>query len=316
MFTSTATQQPAPSSSLKRLINRHPLVAYFVVAFAGTWLFLLPIVLSQRGSGLLPFTLPDVAFIVLYLLAVYTGPTLAAFLVTAATSGKAGVRHLLRRYVQWRVGLRWYLLVFFGYPVIHLLAASVVLGAAPLNALAQRWPLFFTFYLPNLLTFQLISVLGEEPGWRGFALPRLQQRYGALLGSLILGVLIGLWHFPAYFVPGLILQGPFDLLTEFVVNTFGIVILMPLWTWVFNNAGGSILIAILLHCASNASVSFVFSQLLDLASFGTTAVQQILVWDLVAIVGSALLIIIFTRGRLSYKPNHVSQIADAPLAKE
>src|SRR3712207_4392162 len=103
MFMATTTTiQPASPSSLKQLIIRHPLVAYFVLAFAGFWGVQLPMVLSQDGVGLLPYTVPLLPFMLLFLLSTYAGPLLAAFVVTATESGRAGVRDCLRRCVRWR----------------------------------------------------------------------------------------------------------------------------------------------------------------------------------------------------------------------
>ena len=117
MSSIVTTSQPATSSLLKRLIRGHPLVAYFVIAFAGTWAFLLPFALSRNvnGLGLLPFTLPDIAFLIAFVLGTAAGAALASLAVTAVTSGKAGLGLLLRRCVQWRVGIGWYLIAIFGY---------------------------------------------------------------------------------------------------------------------------------------------------------------------------------------------------------
>ena len=117
MSINTTVSQPAASSALKRLIIRHPLVAYFVIAFAGTWAFLLPFALSRNvnGLGILPFSIPDIALIIAFVLATPAGPALASLAVTAITSGKAGVGLLLRRCVQWRVGIGWYLVAIFGF---------------------------------------------------------------------------------------------------------------------------------------------------------------------------------------------------------
>ena len=103
MSTIATTSQPATSSPLKRLIRGHPLVSYFVIAFAGTWAFLLPFALSRNvnGLGILPFTIPDIAFILAFVLCSAAGPALASLSVTAITSGKAGLGLLLRRCVQW-----------------------------------------------------------------------------------------------------------------------------------------------------------------------------------------------------------------------
>jgi hypothetical protein len=123
--------RPAGTWSLKRVIRQHPPAAYFTIAFAAVWLALLPPVLARNGLGLLPFTVPDVAFVVLFIGGTLLGPTAGAFVVTAVTDGNPGVRLLLRRYIQWRIGIRWYALALFGYIGIQLMAASVRLGVAP-----------------------------------------------------------------------------------------------------------------------------------------------------------------------------------------
>ena len=84
-----------------------------------------------RRPGLLPYTLPMVPAMLLFILSVWTGPALAALVVTATESGREGVRAFLRRYVHRRVGLRWYLVVLLGFPLLYLLAAAVFMGAAP-----------------------------------------------------------------------------------------------------------------------------------------------------------------------------------------
>jgi membrane protease YdiL (CAAX protease family) len=303
MATSDVMGRPEVSftaSGLSNWIKRHSLVAYFVVAFAGTWIFFAPILLSQKGLGLL--VLPDAAAFVFFFLATYTGPFLSAFVVTGVIEGKAGVRQLLRRIVQWRVGVQWYLLVLIGYPVIFLLGLTVTLGMEPLNGLIHKWPLIFTVYLSAIPIGLLLPSLGEETGWRGFALPRLQHQYGPLLGSLILGTLHGLWHLPAYFIPGAILPGAFDL-TVFVANTLAIVASTVIWTWLFNNANGSILFAMFIHSTSNAN-SGLLPKLL------TTRTNDPWFGFKVLALG-ALAIIAFTRGRLSYKPNGEAEPAQA-----
>ena len=135
MSTITTTSQSATSSSLRRLIKRHPLVAFFVLAFAGAWIPFLPLLLARNGFGLLPLTLPGwtvndlIPGLPLFTtIAAFTGPTLAAFIVTAATSGAAGLRQLLRRIGQWRVGAGWYLLALLGYPLLYVGIGIITLG--------------------------------------------------------------------------------------------------------------------------------------------------------------------------------------------
>jgi membrane protease YdiL (CAAX protease family) len=110
------------------------------------------------------------------------------------TEGRAGLGRLLRRFVLWRVGLRWYLFVLVGIPAIMFTGAIVVPGALASFHPLDPLPTLFS-YLPF---FVVVMVFGgpllEEPGWRGFALPRMQRLHGPLVGSLILGALWGLWH--------------------------------------------------------------------------------------------------------------------------
>ncbi|MFN8505623.1 type II CAAX prenyl endopeptidase Rce1 family protein [Kouleothrix sp.] len=282
----------------RRWMAAHPLLAYFLIAFGVVWLALLPVVLSRNGLGILPFGISDGLFVVLFIGSTLLGPTGGAFAVTAAAEGRAGVGRLLRRYVQWRVGPQWYAIALFGYIALHLVAAGALLGAGPLLAMLAQWPLLLSSYLPALLMMIIFPALLEEPGWRGFALPRLQARYGPLAGTLMLGVLHGLWHLPVYtFVSGPAAMGPFSI-GHVASNTLFIVLLTVIWAWVFNNASGSILIAILLHAASNATGNF-FSALLPTplpASFASEF--QLLMFGLY--FAAALAIVLATRGRLGY----------------
>jgi membrane protease YdiL (CAAX protease family) len=302
----TTTARAAAPMPITRLIARRPLLAYFGIAFASPWLLLSVPVLARNGLGVLPFLVPDIAVLLLFIAGTFAGPTLGAILVTAATGGRPGLRQFFRRYVQVRVGLRWYLLVLLGYPLVGLLAASVFDGLAPFQSALAQWPLFFTTYLPAVLIFMIFPALGEEPGWRGFALPRLEQQYGPLRGALILGLLHGIWHLPAFLmVNGQMAMGPFDA-SAFVRNTLMIMVASVIWTWVFNNARGSIFIALVLHGASNALGLLIQAWV---PSFSPTVdnVGNILV------VGCVLLIIIFTRGRLSYTPGLALPPTDMPL---
>jgi uncharacterized protein len=173
----TANAPERASTHREGLLARHPLVCYFLIAYAGTWLVTVPVALSANGVGLLPFGIPDGSVIFVSAAWVFLGPSLAALVVTGATEGRAGVGRLLRRYVLWRVGLRWCLVVIFGPPVVILLVTILLPGAlASFRTLAPLAP------LPLLVSFPLILIFGgalfEEGEWRGFALPRLQSSCG------------------------------------------------------------------------------------------------------------------------------------------
>ena len=245
MATAAPVQPAAPHRGIKALLARHPLVSFFVIAYAGTWLFELPYVLSEYGVGLLPTRSP----VLLWTspVSVFMGPFLSAFVMTGVTEGREGVGRFLRRFVLWRVGLRWYLFAFVGVPVIAVLSVVVMPGAlASFQGLGALAPL----YLLGIFLYALFpgGALGEEPGWRGFALPRLQSMHGPLVGSLILGSLWGLWHLPLFLTP-------WNVLTAFNVVVFVLTTtcLAIMYTWVFNNTKGSVLMAILIHATFNWS---------------------------------------------------------------
>jgi uncharacterized protein len=219
-------------------IRRHPLTVFFVLAFGFTWVVWVP-----RAAGAQLGVLGQV----------WTWTSaIAALLAAALTGGGAAVRELLARLVRWRVGWRWYLVVILGPAVFTLVVAGVyvllggswatavppVLSESPLLLL----PLFF-------LILALTDGLGEELAWRGFALPRLLLRHNALIASLILGALWGLWHLPLVWTEGAtIYQQPLWL---FFVD---ILAKSVLFTWVFLHTRGSVLLAVLLHASTNMFV--------------------------------------------------------------
>src|SRR5215218_971300 len=145
--------------------------------------------------------------------------------------------------VRWRVGLRWYAVVLL-LPVALILVAvymNVLLGAsAPSAAELGQWPRLFLLF-PLLLI--LDGPLGEEPGWRGFALPRLQVGYSALFASLILGAIWAFWHLPKLMMDSSFRPVPFVLFA--IAGAI-------LFTWVYNSTNGSVLLTILFHGSVNA----------------------------------------------------------------
>lgn len=192
---------------------------------------------------------------------------------------------MLRRYVLWRVGLPWYLLVLVGIPALLLLSILVLPGdMAVVRHLVLIYPVAF------IVTLFLGGAFFEEPGWRGFAMPRLQQRFGALRGTLLLGILWTFWHLPMFFVPGFNGAGTGAVgisvaVAEFLIGTTAMAVI---FTWVFNNTRGSLLLAILLHASLDTAAP----------SFGNLLIFSTL-YAVIAVV--ALLIIVVTRGRLSYE---------------
>jgi len=269
------------------------LVSFFVMAYAFTWIVWSPWVLGQDGAGLLPINISQAASGYLNAAAILAGTTLAAFIMTATTEGRAGVRRLLGRLVVWRVGIRWYLFALLGVPLIMLVSTMIYSGYLPkLGALGG--PCYLLSYLG---TFALVIVLGgplfEEIGWRGFALPRMERWHGPLLASLILGVLWALWHLPEFLIPSWAASsggGGVLGITLFTITaiTFTIVI-----TWVFNNTRASLLLAILVH-ASIDTFTYPLGAIFPAKALAS-AFPEIIGFGVVAVV-----LIVLTRGRLDY----------------
>ncbi len=287
----TTSETAGPDTARESTLARHPLLFFFLIAFTGSWLVEAPVVLSRTGTGLLPFTLPPLVQALTIAAATFTGPTLSAFVMTGAIDGRPGVRRLLRRYVLWRVKLRWYLFILLVIPASEVFGALVLPGVA-----ASYQPLTLSMVLAYpaafASTFFLGGPLGEEPGWRGFALPRLQPLYGPLTGSVLLGVLWALWHFPLFW-SGVWTPPTLPNMVMFIVMITALTVVM---SWVFNNAQGSLLITMLMHASFNTFANRVVAPLFPaplLDEYG-------LLPELVGFGLLALLVVAVTRGRLGY----------------
>jgi membrane protease YdiL (CAAX protease family) len=209
-------------SSLLSVVQRHPLITFFMLAYAISWAFL-PI----EALRFLP-----------------AGPFIAALIVIPITQGWAGLRELGSRMIRWRVRWYWYALAI-GLPL------AVVMLSAGLNvALGASAPSLvqYSSLTSVLMVFAVRLVnpgdgaLGEEPGWRGFALPGLQSTLSPLVSTLILGVLVTGWHVPLLFLEEGGLQPSF--LVGFLLGTVAV----TFWySWLFNHTGGSVLITLIAH---------------------------------------------------------------------
>jgi CAAX protease family protein len=313
MAHSTSITQPQQRLSVRHILANHPLTGYFVLAYALMWMFALPLTLSRnQGIGLLPYDLPDGAGNALFLLTTFSGPTVAALVVTGLTDGRGAVKQLLARCLQWRVGIGWYLVALGANLLIWLLSYSAIVGPRLLSAAVTHASLLLTTFLPFVALGILIPAIAEEPGWRGFALPRLQRRHGPLVASLILGTLHGLWHLPALFTVNF---GPLPLanLLPFVLTA---AVATVSYTWVYNHTGGSILIAMLFHASGNAATGWLTALLKDsglpVPHQGLAGSLAATGWiNVIAYGVAALLLIVLTRGRLGYAPDGMAQSTDA-----
>jgi membrane protease YdiL (CAAX protease family) len=278
-------------SGIGGLIQREPVASYFVMAFLFSWLAVTPL-LMNRGNPELPQLAPE-PFMLAGALA---GPALSGIVVMWATAGFAGVRALLRRCVQWRAGLQWWLAVLLGPLVVLNIVATIVIGPSILEELFANLPLALATYLPSLIFGVILGPLWEEPGWRGVALPQLQQKYGPLIGTVLLGVLWWLWHFPGY------LGGWLGQLTpsSFAAALLALTGFSLIMTYIYNNTRGSLLLMILFHSASNAAIAL-GGRVLPAEMSDT--VRSIVYNGWIPAIGyglSGLVVVIWTRGALGY----------------
>lgn len=222
------------------ILKRNPLISFLVLAIIFSWVIEIPLVCIRQG-----WTAANIPYSIHYLAS--SGPMLAAFLLTAVTSGKTGLQELWSRITLWRVDWR-----YAAFAVLSPLALFAI-SAVIVWAFQGEWPdlslLGQVNYLPYLgwgvLPLWLITFgFGEEIGWRGFALPRLQKTMSVSKATLILGLLWCLWHMPAFFYHETYLDMGWLMLPGFI---FGVLCGAVLFTWLFNGAHGSILMVAIWH---------------------------------------------------------------------
>jgi uncharacterized protein len=238
-------------NSIAARIKRHPLAAFFVLAYTFSWL---PWVLGSLAPASRPFVLyPFLS----------SGPLLAALIVISIAQGRAGLGALGAGLLKWRVGWRWYALTL-GLPLAVALGATalnVVIGA-PVPALAQLgpWSMPFLAFAVRLIN-PSDGPLGEEPGWRGFAQPGLEAKRSPLTATLILALLVAGWHLPLVLASGIDQLPPIGLLATIGVTFW--------YAWLFNRTGGSVLMTLVAHAAEGVFLS------VAMAGFAGTNVTQL-----------------------------------------
>jgi membrane protease YdiL (CAAX protease family) len=257
------------------------LLLFFGGAYAWTWTFNLVKILAQRDivSVPVPFLALDVA--------AGLGPLVAALVVTSYEAGGAGRRALFRQLLRWRVPGRWYVIAILGPLALTAVAFSLWLltggSPPPAEAMAQ-WMLLPVYFVYILLFGGGVDV---ELGWRGYALPRLQQQYGAPIASVILGVAWAGWHIPAWFTPG---SGQDAI--SFPVFVVSVIAAAILFTSLYNNTGGSLPVVILAHtvfdlCTTGPWSRALFTMPPDLSGFDPFNLLTIVVTIVAVAVGLA-----------------------------
>jgi membrane protease YdiL (CAAX protease family) len=268
-------------TGLKAFVKRHQLISMYLILFVLAWSVMIPQTLYSQG--LLSAPLP--AF-----LEILTGwaPAIAAVTITAIVAGRAGVRELFKRFLNWRVGAQWYLVAFF-------LLALLILGGIGLHVLfggarpaipaagAPLWNIAFAFLLFVVLGF-LINT--EEVAWRGFALPRLQSRYNVLVACVLLAIPEVALHLPLFWVK----DNPFyQTVGLFWFSAFSVALVF-IYAYIFNKTKGSLLLVTILHASQNA-----WANLLSDNTATPFYFTVALVWMI------AIALIFLTKGQLGYE---------------
>lgn len=227
-------------------LKRHSLVIGIILMFLYTW------TIDLSNSGILPFKVPFVVA-----LTVGWGFIFVSLLMTWLTLGKDAMKTLFKRFFLWRVDWKWYLVAVLLSPALQF--ASVLLTALLTGVPAdyshpmvrEVVPLSAPLLVMILLWF-IFEILtnGEEMGWRGYVLPRLQAKYNALVASLIVGVIWSVWHLPKFFGTGTSGGRSFTWFTIFCMAA------AILYTWLYNNSRGSLLLVTLFHATGNTAGMF------------------------------------------------------------
>jgi uncharacterized protein len=300
------TAPPPPQrGGVLDVVRTRPLLSFFVIALAASWIAWLPYILSNHGLGVWDFSFPGGAAggqLLGMLPGAYLGPIGAALAVTAIADGRAGLRAWARRLWNWKVSWRWYVGILVSVPAAMVLSGLVFSGGQ-----AELPPAALVLALvPGLLIQMVTTGLAEEPGWRDFALPRMQRRVGAARAAVAIGALWGVWHLPLFLTqwgewPDVSWYRPL----EFVGFCIAFNVVMA---WVFNRTGQSLPMAMLLHVSVNnfSGVSGEMFPSWDVAMFQHVLLAGAAVAAAVTLVGS--------RGRLGYGPQHADDLARLPGA--
>lgn len=272
-------------TGLKALVKDHALLSMYVLMFLLAWPGLILEALYSRG-----LTNSQSSLVISVLTG--WGPAIATVVVSALIAGRAGVRDLLHRFLIWRVGVQWYIVALF-------LLAGLILGGIGLSILfvgtspvipaaaSPLWQIVLTFPIFILLGILLNT---EEMAWRGFALPRLQAKYGVLVACLLIVIPESLLHLPYFWNKDVDFYQTVGILwfTAFSVA------MVFIYAFVFNKTKGSLLIVTLMHASQNAWANLLSDNTLRPFQF-TVA----LAWMI------AIALIFLTKGQLGYESESI-----------
>jgi membrane protease YdiL (CAAX protease family) len=258
------------------LIKKYPGLLFILLTFIFTWSIEIPAALTKHGYFVIKVSKG------LQTIATFA-PGIVAILLSLVLNGSSGLKAFLKPIIKWRVNIYWYLIIVatgilltgFSFLIFYLFINNQVKPDTAFNILV---------YLLILIFF---SPFWEEIGWRGFLLPRLQEKHSSLTAALIIGLVWGLWH-----LPGILAANPYgdQSMYYFLIIFIGCFALSILQTWLFNSTK-SLLICILLHDAVNSGAAYFYGNLKnnELRPFMIFTALLILV---------AVIVVVKTKGKL------------------
>ena len=272
---------------MKSFVERHQIIVFITFTFALSWF--------PWYAGIAPEVMA-------------MGPSLAAFILVTIISGKSGLLDLLRPFGRVRAHPGLWGIALFGPAVLYLIGLGVHLlvgGEPPPFTMIREELNLIPLYLVMVVLMPWNGPVGEEFGWRGYVLPRMQSKYGPLTASLVIGSIWGIWHLPSFFAPLGVLGALVSALgLGFIVPyTLGTIANTVFITWLYNKSKASALIAgIVWHAATNFWAPVLLSDSsLVAAREGThlpTIVPALYLTVLIVQVAGATILAVVTKGRL------------------
>lgn len=255
----------------KRKIEKHPVILFSTAVIVVSVIFTGIAIMVKNAN---------ITFLNIF------APTIIAILFTGISLGRNGIYQLLIGQIFRKTAIFWLLISIILFPLISFLAISLYS-----YYVGYDFTLMAPQVFPHFITIFVIAV-GQEFGWRGYLLPKLMKRYNAIVSSLILGIIWGVWHLPGYSIG---VGVPLSL--SFWIYMIWIISASFLMTWVYNNTG-SVLTSILLHASANAI--FTYFPILPMAANSTIPLWLFLCFLNFTIVG---IIIIYGPEKMVRKKN-------------